>query len=44
VTPARVPATLGFLAGLGLLLFLLPLAGLLVRAPWNQAVGELSRP
>jgi molybdate transport system permease protein len=42
VTPARVPATLGFLAGLGLLLFLLPLAGLIVRAPWDQAAGQLT--
>jgi molybdate transport system permease protein len=29
---------------LGLLLFLLPLAGLIVRAPWNQALGELTDP
>ena len=29
------------LAGLGLLLFLLPLVGLIVRAPWSQAVEEL---
>ena len=36
---ARIPAPLKFLAVLGLLLFLLPLAGLIVRAPWNQ-VGE----
>jgi len=29
---------------LGLLLFVLPLAGLIVRAPWNQALGELTDP
>jgi len=28
------------LAGLGLLLFLVPLIGLIVRAPWNQALAE----
>jgi molybdate transport system permease protein len=28
------------LAGLGLLLFLVPLVGLVVRAPWNQALAE----
>ena len=33
---ARIPAPLMFLAWAGLLLFLLPLAGLIVRAPWNQ--------
>jgi molybdate transport system permease protein len=37
---ARVPAPIGLLAGLGLLLFLLPLAGLVIRAPWGQAIGE----
>jgi molybdate transport system permease protein len=36
VSHARVPAALKLLAGLGLLLFLLPLAGLIVRAPWTQ--------
>ncbi len=40
----RVPPAIGLLAGLGLLLFLLPLAGLIVRAPWNQALGELTDP
>jgi len=29
------------LAGLGLLFFLLPLAGLIVRAPWDQAVSSI---
>ena len=41
---ARTPAAIGLLAGLGLLLFLLPLAGLIVRAPWNQALAELTDP
>lgn len=41
---ANVPPVIGLLAGLGLLLFLLPLAGLIVRAPWNRALGELSDP
>jgi molybdate transport system permease protein len=37
---ARVPAPIGVLAGLGLLLFLVPLVGLIARAPWNQALAE----
>lgn len=41
---ARIPPAIGILAGVGLLLFLLPLAGLIVRAPWNQALGELTDP
>jgi molybdate transport system permease protein len=41
VTQLRVPAALVALAGLGLLFFLLPLAGLIVRAPWNQAVASI---
>ena len=32
------------LAGLGLLFFLLPLAGLIVRTPWDQAVGAFTSP
>ena len=32
------------LAGLALLFFLLPLAGLIVRAPWDQAVGAITAP
>lgn len=40
-TRVRVPAPIGILAGLGLLLFLLPLVGLIIRAPWNQAMSEL---
>lgn len=35
----RVPVALGVLAAAGLLLFLLPLAGLVVRAPWDR-LGE----
>ncbi|HEY8862606.1 MAG TPA: ABC transporter permease subunit, partial [Candidatus Dormibacteraeota bacterium] len=38
----RVPAALVALAGLGLLFFLLPLAGLLVRAPWDQALAGIT--
>ena len=41
---AKTPAAIGILAALGLLLFLLPLAGLIVRAPWSQAFGELADP
>jgi len=41
VTQLRVPAALVALAGLGLLFFLLPLAGLIVRAPWNQAAASI---
>src|SRR5712692_7708093 len=41
---AKTPAAIGILAALGLLLFLLPLAGLVIRAPWNQAFGELADP
>jgi molybdate transport system permease protein len=44
VIRARIPPAIGILAGVGLLLFLLPLAGLIVRAPWNQALGELTDP
>jgi molybdate transport system permease protein len=44
VKRTRVPPAIGLLAGLGLLLFFLPLAGLIVRAPWNQALGELTDP
>jgi len=44
VRRARVPAAIGILAALGLLLFLLPLAGLIVRAPWSQTLAELTDP
>jgi len=44
VSRARVPAPLVALAAAGLLLFLLPLAGLVVRAPWNQVGPALVAP
>jgi molybdate transport system permease protein len=44
VIQARIPAPLKFLALLGLLLFLLPLAGLVVRAPWNQVGQAITAP
>jgi molybdate transport system permease protein len=44
LSQTRVPAALIALAGLGLLFFLLPPAGLIVRAPWNQAVGAITAP
>jgi len=44
VSRARVPLTLGVLAGAGLLLFLLPLLGLVVRAPWGQLGAALVAP
>ncbi|HKV89243.1 MAG TPA: ABC transporter permease [Candidatus Dormibacteraeota bacterium] len=40
----RIPPALGLLAGLGLLFFLLPLAGLVVRAPWDQLGTALTAP
>lgn len=40
----RVPAPLIALAGLGLLFFLLPLAGLILRAPWDQAAAGITAP
>ncbi len=39
-----VPLPLGILAAAGAAFFLLPLAGLLVRAPWPQALSLLGRP
>ena len=41
---ARIPAPLVVPALLGLLLFVLPLAGLVVRAPWNQVGPALVAP
>ncbi len=41
---ARIPAPLMALAAAGLLLFLLPLAGLVIRAPWSQVVPALVAP
>ncbi len=40
----RVPAALGILAGLGAAFFILPLAGLLARAPWGDALTALTAP
>ena len=44
MSQARVPAPLVVLAGLGLLFFLLPMAGLIMRAPWDQAVAGITAP
>ena len=44
MSEARIPAPLLALAAAGLLLFLLPLAGLIVRAPWDQVGGALVAP
>ncbi|HLL63728.1 MAG TPA: ABC transporter permease [Propionibacteriaceae bacterium] len=43
-SPVRVPVLLAAPAGLALLFLLLPLAGLLVRAPWADAAGVLGSP
>src|SRR4029453_15983124 len=39
--PVRVPVLLAVPAGLALLFLLLPLVGLLIRAPWADAVAVL---
>ena len=44
MSSGRIPSPLLALAGLGLLLFLLPLAGLIVRAPWSQVGPALVAP
>lgn len=44
MSQATVPAPLKVLAGIALLLFLLPLAGLIVRAPWSQAITAIETP
>jgi molybdate transport system permease protein len=44
VSQGRVPAALIALAGLGLLFFFLPLAGLIARTPWDQAAGAIAAP
>jgi molybdate transport system permease protein len=44
MTQARIPGPLLALAAAGLLLFLLPLAGLVVRAPWDQVGSALMAP
>jgi len=40
----RPPALLAALAIVGVAFFILPLAGLLARAPWQSALGELTTP
>jgi len=44
VSRARIPLPLLPLAAAGLLLFVLPLAGVIARAPWNQVGAELAAP
>ena len=44
MSEARIPAPLLALAGAGLLLLILPLAGLMLRAPWDQVGGALLAP
>ena len=44
MSQARVPAPLLALAAGGLLLFLLPIAGLVIRAPWDQVGSQLVAP
>jgi molybdate transport system permease protein len=44
MTQARIPGPLLALAAAGLLLFLLPLAGLVVRTPWDQVGPALAAP
>jgi molybdate transport system permease protein len=44
VTNARIPAPLLGLATAGLLFFLLPLVGLVARAPWDQVGRQLVAP
>ena len=44
MSQARIPAPLLLLAAAGLLFFLLPLAGLVARAPWAQVGRELAAP
>ena len=40
----KTPAAIGLLAGIGLLLFMVPLAGLVIRTPWGQTIAELGDP
>jgi molybdate transport system permease protein len=44
VSRARIPAPLAALAVAGLVFFLLPLAGLVVRAPWDKVGPALKAP
>ena len=39
-----MPVLIGLLAGAGAVFFLLPLAGLVVRTPWSDALRELTAP
>ena len=39
-----MPVFIGLLAGIGAVFFLLPLAGLVVRTPWADALAELAAP
>lgn len=40
----RVPAVIALLAGLGAVFFVVPLAGLVVRTPWGDALSLLTAP
>ena len=44
MSQARIPGPLLALAAAGLLFFLVPLAALIVRAPWDQVGPELVAP
>jgi molybdate transport system permease protein len=44
VTQARIPGPLVVLAAAGLLLFLLPLAGLVARTPWGEVGSAVTAP
>jgi len=44
MTQARIPGPLVVLAAAGLLLFLLPLAGLVTRAPWGEVGSAITAP
>jgi len=44
MTQARIPGPLVVLAAAGLLLFLLPLAGLVARAPWGEVGSAVTAP
>jgi len=44
VRSERPPVVLAALATVGVAFFLLPLVGLLYRAPWQTALGDLTTP
>ncbi len=44
ITGERPPVALLLLAAIAVLFFLLPLIGLVARAPWNDALAQLSAP